>query len=88
MIDTTGRKQLEHALKQRNLSQAALARALRISAVSVNAWVAGRSRPECHWRRALEALLAIDSLDWDTDEERAQCTAAIARGRSLDVEAA
>jgi transcriptional regulator with XRE-family HTH domain len=83
MIDTTARQQLEDTLKKRDLSQAALARALGISAVSVNAWLAGRARPEAHLRRALSEVLAINPLDWETDEERAQFTSAVERGRAI-----
>lgn len=83
MIDTTARQQLEDTLKKRDLSQAALARALGISAVSVNAWLAGRARPEAHLRRALSEVLGIDPLAWETDEERAQCAGAVERGRAL-----
>lgn len=88
MIDTKARQQLEETLRERCLSQAALARALGISAVSVNAWLAGRARPEAHLRRALSNVLSIDPLDWETDEERAQYAGAIERGRSLTQEAA
>lgn len=83
MVDTKARQQLEDTLKKRELSQAALARALGISAVSVNAWLAGRSRPEAHLRRALSQILAIDPLSWETDDERAQFEGAVERGRSF-----
>lgn len=88
MIDTKARQQLEDTLKRRELSQAALSRTLGISAVSVNAWLAGRARPEAHLRRALAEVLSIDPLDWETDEERAQYAGAVERGRAITAEAA
>ncbi len=83
MIDTLARQQLEETLDKRGLSQAALARTLGISAVSVNAWLAGRARPEAHLRRALSEVLSIDPLSWETDDERAQYAGAVERGRTL-----
>lgn len=82
MIDTKARQQLEELLKKHRLSQAALARALDISPVSVNAWLAGRARPESHFRRALFNTFAIDPLAWETEEEKARCAAAVDRMRT------
>jgi transcriptional regulator with XRE-family HTH domain len=79
MIDTQARQQLEETLNKRGFSQAELARTLGISAVSVNAWLAGRARPEAHWRRALQEIFGIDPLAWETDCERAQYERAVSR---------
>jgi ribosome-binding protein aMBF1 (putative translation factor) len=83
MIDTKARKQLEAALDEPGRTQVMLARALKVSGPAVNAWVAGRTRPESHLRRALEKLLGIPALDWDTDAEREQYANAVASGRSI-----
>lgn len=88
MIDTTARQKLEAALKEPGRTQARLARALKVSGPAVNAWIAGRTRPEAHLRRALDKLLGIPALEWDTDEERAQYDAAISSGHLLLGEAA
>lgn len=69
MLDTTGRRRLMAEMKERGLSQSALANQLNITQNSVSLWVRGLSRPEPHHRIALETLLSIPASDWFTDEE-------------------
>ena len=64
-----------------------------VHCIATDGYNAGLLRPNHRAAPQLAAtivclsLLIASGAD-DTDEERAQCTAAIARGRSLDVEAA
>ena len=53
------------------VSQAELARRVGVSGASVSAWKAGTSRPEPHYRQALEREIGLGRETWMTAEERA-----------------
>jgi len=65
------------------MSQSALARMLGISQPSVSEWVRLRSRPEPHFRDALEIILGIPRDDWMTAAERAVVAGAARAMRAL-----
>lgn len=59
---------------RRSMTQSELARRLGVSQPSVSEWVRMRSRPESHFRAAIERELGIPQADWMTAEERAIAT--------------
>ena len=77
MLDTKARITLcAYFEKEGSKSQTWLGEQLGISQPSVSAWLSGRSRPEAHHRRAIERVMATQSVkvpedDWMTDDERA-----------------
>ena len=62
-------------------SQGMIARKLGISQPAVRNWVVGTSRPESHYRVALEALSegAVLAAAWELAEERSKLDAALGR---------
>lgn len=56
-------------------SQSSLARELRINQSAVSQWARGLSRPEAHYREALETLCGIPARSWQTIAEQAVVTA-------------
>lgn len=70
MTRTEGRQLLDAALKQPGRSQSWLARLLEIRQPAVSQWVRGNSRPEPHFRLALQRLLGIPAESWMTAKER------------------
>jgi transcriptional regulator with XRE-family HTH domain len=80
--DCVGRVKLNEWLRGEGRTQAAIARALRVSQPTVYAWVRGNSRPESHLREALEVLTGIAKADWEFASEREQRDAAIERIRA------
>lgn len=63
---------------EKGRSQTSVAKLLKISPPSVHAWVKGTSRPEPHYRAALEALTGIGADEWETSSERKQREQALA----------
>ena len=76
MIYTTARKALKAFLAAGSLSQSSLAARLGIAQPSVSAWLAGTTRPQAHYREAIERIAGVPAKDWQTDDERARVDAA------------
>lgn len=69
---TRGRTALLRYLRKKGAkSQSEIARALGVSAPSFHSWTRGTTRPEAHFRLAIERLLGIAAESWMTTEERA-----------------
>lgn len=77
MLDTLAARTLAAALDKEttgSISQSELARRLGISQASVSGWVTLKSRPEAHFRKAIERELGIPERDWMTPDELALAT--------------
>lgn len=74
--NTPGRRMLNSLLKSK--SQAALARELEIEQQSISQWKRGVSRPEPHYREALQRVALIPFEAWYSPAELA-----IARGTKI-----
>ena len=84
-IRTLGQKALIDWLRaERGRSQGTVATALGVSQPAVGYWVKGTSRPEGAKRAALLALCGIPEADWETEDERRQRDAALARIAASD----
>ena len=70
MIYTTARKALRAYLDAESVSQSALAARLGVAQPSVSAWLAGITRPQAHYREAIERIAGVPARDWQTDDER------------------
>ena len=70
MIYTNARKALKAFLSAGSLSQSSLAARLGIAQPSVSAWLAGTTRPQAHYREAIERIAGVPARDWQTDDER------------------
>lgn len=66
--NTEGRRLLKKYLKTH--SQTGLAEKLGLGQSSISAWTRGTSRPEPHFRHAIERLTLIPFDAWYSDEER------------------
>jgi transcriptional regulator with XRE-family HTH domain len=72
MVQTEGRRLLlKYYGAKGSMTQAALAATLGVTEPSLSAWKRGTSRPESHYRKALERLIGIPEGTWMTRRERA-----------------
>lgn len=69
MTRTKGRSALAAWLGGDGRSQSALARQLGVRQSSISGWVRGTSRPEHHYRLALQRMVGIDPAAWMTSDE-------------------
>jgi len=69
MYDTGGCRKLRSLVERGEISQSTIARKLGVSQPSVSAWLLGRTRPESHYREAIERRFKIRASDWMTDSE-------------------
>lgn len=73
MVVTKAGRALRAALAPGNpgrvMTQADLAKRLNVSQPSVSEWTRFRSRPESHFRKAIELALGIPENDWMTPSE-------------------
>jgi transcriptional regulator with XRE-family HTH domain len=73
MVVTKAGRALRAALSasnpKRKMTQAELARRLGISQPSVSEWTRFQSRPESHFRKAIQGALGIPENDWMTAAE-------------------
>lgn len=71
-VETPARAQLAAYLARPDaLSQADLARCIGVSGPSLHAWKTGASRPEAHFRQALQREIGLQADAWMTPQERA-----------------
>jgi len=74
MVVTKAGEALRVALDPTNpnraMTQAELARRLKVKQPSVSEWVRMNTRPESHYRQAIQRELGILADDWMTDTER------------------
>lgn len=75
--NTMGRKLLvERIQSDPDWTQAKLAVSLDCKQPSVSAWIRGETRPDTHFRQAIERLMGIPMGTWLTDAEVAIATGA------------
>jgi transcriptional regulator with XRE-family HTH domain len=71
MVHTRGRALLlEYLDREGAITQAALAARLGVTEPSLSAWKHGATRPEPHFRKALERVAGIPESAWMTNRER------------------
>lgn len=71
MVDTEGRQLLiAYFGREDSRSQAGLSKELGVKPSSLAAWKAGHTRPEVHFRMAIEREIGIPAMAWMTERER------------------
>ncbi len=68
---TDGSKRLALWLKNRRITQAALADLVGVEQATVSRWVTGAGRPESPFRDAIASITGVEATSWLTPRERA-----------------
>lgn len=83
-IQTEGRKLLRDWFEGKlddggKRPRSKLAELLGVSEPAIGYWLKGTSRPELHYRAAIEAICGIPATAWELSEERAKLADALER---------